>query len=85
MPIALKSLLSRGAAAAPVLGTLAVIATVSFHLSPPSVHAVGRSAVTVSDAARATVVGIAHHADASVIVFTEYMIDVSSAGTPLAA
>jgi len=62
MPIRFQLLPNRGAAAAPVLGALVVLATVSLHHSLPSAHAAGQSAIVVGDAARAAVVGVAHGA-----------------------
>ena len=79
MRIALKPLLHRGAAAAPILGALAVFVTVGLHHPHAPAHAVGQSAAAVSKAARATVVDVAHRADASIIVLAEYMIDVPPA------
>jgi len=85
MTIQLKPSLSRAAAAAAVvLGALAVFATGGLHHPHAPAHAVGRSAIALTDAARATVIGVAHRADASIIVLAEYMIDVLPPGTPRA-
>lgn len=76
--------LSRAAVAAVVLGALAVFAAVGLHHPLAPAHAAGRSTIAVSNAVRATVVDVAHRADASSIVLAEYMIDVLPACTPRA-